>query len=101
HLATRVWRDQAPGLGPAVAMTTTSPRDVLEPLARRPEPTPPQLGKLPPPPPPPPGPPWWKKTWVREVFVIGTILAAGAVITYAATRDPGTSSLSGIGFTSP
>ena len=98
-LATRVWRDAAPGLGPVVAFTD-EPRQVLEPLV--PPPPPPDDGHpLGPPiklPPPPPSTPWWKKTWVREVAAIGAIVVVGSVATYAATRDPGTSDLTAIMF---
>jgi hypothetical protein len=96
-LGTRIWRDQAPGLGAVVAFTSTTPAQVLEPLIP-PPPPPDDHDRLPPPPPPPPGPPWWKKTWVREVAAISAIVLVGGIATYAATRDPGSSTLDGLGF---
>lgn len=98
-LATRIWRDQAPGLGALEAFTSSStPAKALEPLI--PPPPPPDDGHLikPPPPPPPPEPPWWKKTWVREAAAIGAIVVVGGIATYAATRDPGSSTLDGLGW---
>jgi hypothetical protein len=96
-LGTRIWRDQAPGLGGAVAFASSTPRQVLEPLVPPPPPPDDHPIRLPPPP-PPPGPPWWKKTWVREAAAISAIVIVGTVATYAATRDPGSSNVTTLGF---
>jgi hypothetical protein len=97
-LGTRIWRDQAPGLGPVVAFAAATPQQVLEPLVPPPPPPPDEHDRLPRPPPPPPGPAWWKKTWVREAAAIGAIVVVGGIATYAATRDPGSSTLDGWSF---
>ena len=98
-LGTRVWRDRAPGLGPVAAFTTgpTAPHDVLAPFVQAKEPEAdrlPRIGKVE----LPPELPWWKTSWFRNSAAIGAVVVVGAIITYAVTRDPGSSRVEGIGF---
>jgi len=101
RLGVRVWRNQAPGLGPVRFAQGNIPRDrwpaealaplaggarVVEPPVRRPlvsrRADPPQ--------------PWWRERWARAGMVGGVVAVVAGVAAVIAISDPGRTTLGGV-----